>query len=119
MVVALTPWNFPLAMITRKVGPALAAGRPVIIKPPSETPLTGLALAYLADKAGFPKGVYNTITTSNSSETGKEFCENRKVRKLSFTGSTQVGKILMSQCSSTLKKLSLELAAVLKPADIF
>jgi succinate-semialdehyde dehydrogenase/glutarate-semialdehyde dehydrogenase len=109
VVAALTPWNFPLAMITRKVGPALAAGSPVIIKPPSETPLTGLALAYLAEKAGFPPGVYNTVTTTDNSEVGKELCENRKVRKLSFTGSTQVGKILMNQCSSTLKKLSLEL----------
>lgn len=109
VVAALTPWNFPLAMITRKVGPALAAGCPVIVKPPSETPLTGLALAYLAEKAGFAPGVYNTITTNNSSEVGKELCENRKVRKLSFTGSTQVGKTLMSQCASTLKKLSLEL----------
>jgi succinate-semialdehyde dehydrogenase/glutarate-semialdehyde dehydrogenase len=109
VVAALTPWNFPLAMITRKVGPALAAGSPVVVKPPSETPLTGLALAYLAEKAGFPPGVYNTVTTTESSEVGKELCENRKVRKLSFTGSTQVGKILMNQCSSTLKKLSLEL----------
>ena len=109
VVAALTPWNFPLAMITRKVSPALAAGSPVIVKPPSETPLTGLALSLLAGKAGFPPGVYNTITTSNSSEVGKELCENRKVRKLSFTGSTPVGKILMNQCSSTLKKLSLEL----------
>jgi succinate-semialdehyde dehydrogenase/glutarate-semialdehyde dehydrogenase len=109
VVAALTPWNFPLAMITRKVGPALAAGSPVIVKPPSETPLTGLALAYLAEQAGFPAGVYNTVTTTDSSEVGKELCENRKVRKLSFTGSTQVGKILMSQCASTLKKLSLEL----------
>lgn len=109
VVAALTPWNFPLAMITRKVGPALAAGSPVIVKPPSETPLTGLAIAYLADKAGFPPGVYNTVTTADSSSIGKEFCENRKVRKLSFTGSTPVGKILMKQCSSTLKKLSLEL----------
>lgn len=109
VVAALTPWNFPLAMITRKVGPALAAGSPVIVKPPSETPLTGLAIAYLAEKAGFPPGVYNTITTANSSAIGKELCENSKVRKLSFTGSTPVGKILMSQCASTLKKLSLEL----------
>lgn len=106
---AITPWNFPLAMITRKVGPALAAGCTVIVKPPSETPLTGLALASLAEEAGFPEGVYNTITSSNSSEIGKEFCENKKVRKLSFTGSTEVGKILMSQGSSTLKKLSFEL----------
>ncbi|HET7897398.1 MAG TPA: NAD-dependent succinate-semialdehyde dehydrogenase [Flavisolibacter sp.] len=106
---AVTPWNFPLAMITRKVAPALAAGSPVVVKPPSETPLTGLALAYLADKAGFPPGVYNTVTSSNSSEVGKELCENPLVRKLSFTGSTAVGKILMAQCASTLKKLSLEL----------
>jgi succinate-semialdehyde dehydrogenase / glutarate-semialdehyde dehydrogenase len=109
VVAALTPWNFPLAMITRKVGPALAAGSPVIVKPPSETPLTGLAIAYLAEKAGFPPGVYNTVTTIDSSAIGKEFCENSKVRKLSFTGSTPVGKILMKQCASTLKKLSLEL----------
>jgi succinate-semialdehyde dehydrogenase/glutarate-semialdehyde dehydrogenase len=109
VVAAITPWNFPLAMITRKVGPALAAGSPVIVKPPSETPLTGLAISYLAEKAGFPPGVYNTITTTDSNEVGKELCENRKIRKLSFTGSTAVGKILMNQCSSTLKKLSLEL----------
>jgi succinate-semialdehyde dehydrogenase / glutarate-semialdehyde dehydrogenase len=106
---AITPWNFPLAMITRKVGPALAAGCPVVIKPPSETPLTALALAALAEKAGFPPGVYNTVTSSQSSEVGKELCENSKVRKLSFTGSTPVGKTLMAQCAPTLKKLSLEL----------
>lgn len=106
---AITPWNFPLAMITRKVAPALAAGSPVVIKPPVETPLTALALSELAERAGFPPGVYNTVTTSNSSEVGKELCENPKVRKLSFTGSTPVGKILMSQCAPTLKKLSLEL----------
>ncbi|RYZ53397.1 MAG: aldehyde dehydrogenase family protein, partial [Chitinophagaceae bacterium] len=106
---AITPWNFPLAMITRKVGPALAAGCPVVIKPPSETPLTALALAALAEKAGFPPGVYNTVTSSQSSEIGKELCENPKVRKLSFTGSTPVGKTLMAQCAPTLKKLSLEL----------
>lgn len=109
VVAAITPWNFPLAMITRKVGPALAAGSPVIVKPPSETPLTGLALSYLAEKAGFPPGVYNTVTTTESSDVGKELCENKKVRKLSFTGSTTIGKILMNQCASTLKKLSLEL----------
>ena len=106
---AITPWNFPLAMITRKVAPALAAGSPVVVKPPSETPLTGLAISYLAEKAGFPPGVYNTVTSSDSSEVGKELCENPKVRKLSFTGSTPVGKILMAQCAPTLKKLSLEL----------
>jgi succinate-semialdehyde dehydrogenase/glutarate-semialdehyde dehydrogenase len=109
VVAAITPWNFPLAMITRKVGPALAAGSPVVIKPPAETPLTGLALAYLAEQAGFPPGVYNTITSCQSDEVGKELCENKKVRKLSFTGSTSVGKILMAQCAPTLKKLSLEL----------
>ncbi|WP_373520452.1 NAD-dependent succinate-semialdehyde dehydrogenase [Aquiflexum sp.] len=106
---AITPWNFPLAMITRKVGPALAAGSTVIVKPPSETPLTALAISYLAEKAGFPPGVYNTITSTENSEIGKELCENKKVRKLSFTGSTAVGKILMSQCAPSLKKLSLEL----------
>jgi succinate-semialdehyde dehydrogenase/glutarate-semialdehyde dehydrogenase len=123
VVAALTPWNFPLAMITRKVGPALAAGSPVIVKMPAEAPLTGLALAYLAEKAGFPPGVYNAVTTDDSSEIGKELCENKKVRKLTFTGSTQVGKILMRQCASTLKKLSLELGGnapfiVFEDADI-
>jgi succinate-semialdehyde dehydrogenase/glutarate-semialdehyde dehydrogenase len=106
---AITPWNFPLAMITRKVGPALAAGCPVVVKPPAETPLTALALSHLAEKAGFPPGVYNTVPTTASSEVGKELCENPKVRKLSFTGSTPVGKTLMHQCAPTLKKLSLEL----------
>jgi succinate-semialdehyde dehydrogenase / glutarate-semialdehyde dehydrogenase len=120
---AITPWNFPLAMITRKVAPALAAGSPVIIKPPSETPLTALALSYLAEKAGFPHGVINIVTSTDSSGIGKEFCENSKVRKLSFTGSTAVGKILMSQSASTLKKLSLELGGnapfiVFEDADI-
>ncbi|WP_187261406.1 NAD-dependent succinate-semialdehyde dehydrogenase [Pontibacter beigongshangensis] len=120
---AITPWNFPLAMITRKVGPALAAGSTVVVKPPSETPLTALAIAYLAEKAGFPPGVYNTITSSNSSDIGKELCENTKVRKLSFTGSTPVGKILMEQSAPTLKKLSLELGGnapfiVFEDADI-
>jgi succinate-semialdehyde dehydrogenase/glutarate-semialdehyde dehydrogenase len=109
VVAAITSWNFPLAMITRKVAPALAAGSPVIVKAPSETPLTALAISELAEKAGFPRGVYNTVTSRNSSEVGKEFCENKKVRKLSFTGSTQVGKTLMAQSASTLKKLSLEL----------
>jgi succinate-semialdehyde dehydrogenase/glutarate-semialdehyde dehydrogenase len=123
VVAAITPWNFPLAMITRKVGPALAAGSPVIIKPPSETPLTGLAISHLAEKAGFPKGVYNTVTSSNSKEIGKELCGNPMVRKLSFTGSTAVGKILMGQCAPTLKKLSLELGGnapfiVFNDADI-
>ncbi|MBD2699817.1 NAD-dependent succinate-semialdehyde dehydrogenase [Spirosoma sp. BT702] len=105
----ITPWNFPLAMITRKVGPALAAGCPVIVKPPTETPLTALAISELAEKAGFPPGVYNTITTSQNIEVGLELCENSKIRKLSFTGSTATGKLLMKQCASNLKKISLEL----------
>ncbi|MEO5998155.1 MAG: NAD-dependent succinate-semialdehyde dehydrogenase [Chitinophagaceae bacterium] len=109
VVAAITPWNFPLAMITRKVAPALAAGSPVIVKPPTEAPLTGLAISYLAEKAGFPPGVYNTVTTTDNSAIGLEFCENKNVRKLSFTGSTAVGKKLMSQVAPTLKKLSLEL----------
>jgi succinate-semialdehyde dehydrogenase / glutarate-semialdehyde dehydrogenase len=106
---AITPWNFPLAMITRKVAPALAAGCPVVIKPPAETPLTALALNELAHEAGFPRGVYNTVTTTRASEVGKQLCESPLVRKLSFTGSTPVGKTLMAQCASTLTKLSLEL----------
>jgi succinate-semialdehyde dehydrogenase / glutarate-semialdehyde dehydrogenase len=106
---AITPWNFPLAMITRKVAPALAAGCPVVIKPPEATPLTALALAVLAERAGFAPGVYNTVTSTDASGIGKELCENRKVRKLSFTGSTEVGRLLMAQCAPTLKKLSLEL----------
>ena len=109
VVATITPWNFPAAMITRKVGPALAAGCPVIVKPPSETPLTALAVSELAEKAGFPPGVYNTITTSKNAEVGLELCENSKIRKLSFTGSTATGKLLMKQCASNLKKISLEL----------
>lgn len=109
VVAAITPWNFPLAMITRKAGPALAAGSPVIVKPPSETPLTALAMTYLAEKAGFPPGVFNTVTTSKNAEIGLELCENSKVRKLSFTGSTATGKLLMRQCAANLTKVSLEL----------
>ncbi|WP_132053213.1 NAD-dependent succinate-semialdehyde dehydrogenase [Pseudocnuella soli] len=109
VVAAITPWNFPLAMITRKVGPALAAGCTVVVKPPAETPLTALALAQLAEQAGFPPGVYNTVTSRQSSDVGKELCTNSKVRKLSFTGSTEVGRILMAQCANDLKRLSLEL----------
>jgi succinate-semialdehyde dehydrogenase / glutarate-semialdehyde dehydrogenase len=120
---AITPWNFPLAMITRKVAPALAAGCPVVIKPPAETPLTALALAALAEAAGFPAGVYNTLTTTRSADVGQELCANPKVRKLSFTGSTAVGRRLMAQCAPTLKKLSLELGGnapflVFEDADV-
>ncbi len=108
---AITPWNFPLAMITRKVAPALAAGCTVIIKPAELTPLTALAAAELAVRAGIPAGVLNVLTadSNNSIAIGKEFCESDVVRHLSFTGSTEVGRILMRQCAPTVKKLSLEL----------
>lgn len=109
VVGAITPWNFPLAMITRKIAPALAVGCTVVIRPSEETPLTALAINYLAHEAGFPKGVINTVVGTNASEMGKELCENSKVDKISFTGSTTVGKILMQQCSDSLKKMSLEL----------
>ena len=106
---AITPWNFPLAMITRKVAPALAAGCPVVIKPAELTPLTALAAAELAMRAGIPAGVLNVLTSSHSSAIGKVLCESPVVRHLSFTGSTEVGRILMAQCAPTVKKLSLEL----------
>lgn len=108
VVALITPWNFPLAMIARKAGPALAAGCTVVIKPASQTPFSALALAELAERAGVPKGVLNVIT-GKASEIGAELASNPTVRKLSFTGSTEVGKVLMAQCSSTVKKLSLEL----------
>lgn len=108
---AITPWNFPLAMITRKVAPALAAGCPVIIKPAELTPLTALAAAELAIRAGIPAGVLNLITadSANSIAVGKVFCASEVVRHISFTGSTEVGRILMAQSAPTVKKLSLEL----------
>ena len=109
MVAAVTPWNFPNAMITRKAGPAMAAGCPIVIKPASETPLSALALAVLAEQAGVPAGVFNIITTTNSRGVGKELTESPLVRKFSFTGSTEVGKILIRQCASTVKKVSMEL----------
>ncbi|RWD27517.1 MAG: NAD-dependent succinate-semialdehyde dehydrogenase [Mesorhizobium sp.] len=105
---AITPWNFPIAMVTRKVAPALAAGCTVVVKPAEETPLSALALAYLAEQAGFPPGVLNVIT-GEPAEIGGEFSASTIVRKLSFTGSTEVGKLLMGQCANTIKKLSLEL----------
>ena len=108
VVAAITPWNFPNAMITRKVGPALAAGCTVIIKPASETPLSALALVALAEHAGIPKGVVNVVTGS-SREIGAVLTTHPVVKKVSFTGSTQVGKLLMEQCSSTMKKVSMEL----------
>ena len=108
---AITPWNFPLAMITRKVAPALAAGCPVVIKPAELTPLTALAAAELAIRAGMPAGVLNVLTadSANSIAIGKVLCESSVVRHLSFTGSTEVGRLLMAQCAPTVKKLSLEL----------
>lgn len=109
VVGAITPWNFPISMITRKIAPALTVGCPVVVRPSLLTPFTALALAHLADKAGFPKGVVNVVVGEDASAMGKEFCENPKVAKISFTGSTRVGKILMKQCSEGLKKLSLEL----------
>jgi succinate-semialdehyde dehydrogenase / glutarate-semialdehyde dehydrogenase len=108
---AITPWNFPIAMITRKVAPALAAGCTVVIKPAEATPLSALALAELAQRAGMPAGVLNVVTAdgTGSIEVGKVLCESPIVRHLSFTGSTEVGRILMRQCAPTVKKLSLEL----------
>lgn len=108
VVAAITPWNFPNAMITRKCAPALAAGCPVVIKPASETPYSALALAELADRAGFPAGTVNVVTGS-SSQIGGELTGNPIVRKLSFTGSTEIGKLLMRQCADTMKKVSMEL----------
>ncbi len=108
---AITPWNFPLAMITRKVAPALAAGCPVVIKPAELTPLTALAVAELALRAGIPAGVLNMLTadSANSIAAGKVFCSSDTVRHISFTGSTEVGRILMAQSAPSVKKLSLEL----------
>jgi succinate-semialdehyde dehydrogenase/glutarate-semialdehyde dehydrogenase len=108
VVGSITPWNFPIAMITRKVGPALAAGCTVVAKPASQTPFSALALAVLAERAGVPKGVLN-IVTGSAAEIGGELTANPTVRKISFTGSTEVGKILMAQCAGTVKKISLEL----------
>jgi succinate-semialdehyde dehydrogenase/glutarate-semialdehyde dehydrogenase len=108
VVASITPWNFPAAMITRKCAPALAVGCPVVIRPASQTPFSALALAELAQRAGIPKGVLNVITGPASVQ-GKELTANPAVRKLSFTGSTEVGKTLMEQCAGTVKKVSLEL----------
>jgi succinate-semialdehyde dehydrogenase/glutarate-semialdehyde dehydrogenase len=106
---AITPWNFPIAMITRKVGPALAAGCTIVVKPAEETPLCALAISKLAQDAGLPAGVLNVVTTTDAPAVGKVFCDDECVRKLSFTGSTEVGKILYRQCAGTVKKLTLEL----------
>src|SRR5580765_4839419 len=108
VVAAITPWNFPAAMITRKAGPALAAGCTFIVKPAGQTPLSALAMAELAARAGVPPGVFNVIT-GGSRDIGGELTSNPIVRKLSFTGSTEVGRVLMARCAPTLKKLSMEL----------
>ncbi len=122
VVAAITPWNFPAAMITRKAGPAIAAGCPIVIKPAPQTPYSALAMAELAHRAGIPPGVFNVVT-GDAVAIGGEFTSNPKVRKLSFTGSTPVGKLLMKQCSGTLKKVALELGGnapflVLDDADL-
>ncbi|KGY09192.1 NAD-dependent succinate-semialdehyde dehydrogenase [Vibrio sinaloensis] len=109
VVSAITPWNFPVAMITRKVGPALAAGCTVVVKPGEDTPLCALAMASLAEQAGIPKGVINVVTTSRPAEVGEVLCCHPLVRKVSFTGSTPVGKLILRQAADTVKKVSLEL----------
>lgn len=123
VVAAITPWNFPNAMITRKAAPALAAGCTVVIKPAEDTPLSALALADLATQAGFPPGIFNIITTSQAAKVGTEVTSNPLVKKVSFTGSTRVGKLLMRQCADTVKKVSMELGGdapfiVFKDADL-
>lgn len=123
VVAAITPWNFPLAMVTRKIAPAIAAGCTVVHRPASQTPLTALALAVLAEKAGWPAGVLNVVTGTDSSGIGYELSTNPLIRKLSFTGSTAVGKTLMKQAADNVKKVSLELGGnapfiVFEDADI-
>jgi len=122
VVTAITPWNFPAAMITRKAAPALAAGCPIVVKPAPQTPFSALAMAELSVRAGIPAGVFNVIT-GDAIAIGGEFTGNDKVRKLSFTGSTAVGKLLMAQCAGTMKKVALELGGnapflVLEDADL-
>ncbi|MGE6608040.1 NADP-dependent succinate-semialdehyde dehydrogenase [Halomonas sp. NPDC076908] len=108
VVAAITPWNFPVAMITRKAGPALAAGCTMVLKPASETPLSALALAELGERAGIPAGVFNVVT-GRASAIGSELTQHASVRKLSFTGSTEIGRQLMEECAGTIKKVSMEL----------
>jgi succinate-semialdehyde dehydrogenase/glutarate-semialdehyde dehydrogenase len=106
---SITPWNFPNAMIARKVGPALAVGCAMVAKPAGETPLSALAMAVLAERAGVPKGVFSVVTSKSSSKIGKLFCEHPKIRKLTFTGSTEVGRILLAQGAQQVLKMSMEL----------
>ena len=122
MVACITPWNFPIAMLTRKIAPAIAAGCAVVCKPANATPLSALALTELADRAGFPKGLIN-IVTGRTAEIGAEITANPIVRKLTFTGSTPVGKQLMAECAGTVKRTSMELGGnapfiVFEDADI-
>lgn len=109
VVGSITPWNFPNAMIARKVGPALAAGCGFVARPAAETPLSALAMAVLAERAGVPPGLFSVVTSTRSSDIGKEFCENPIVRKLTFTGSTEVGRILLRQAADQVMKCSMEL----------
>jgi succinate-semialdehyde dehydrogenase/glutarate-semialdehyde dehydrogenase len=109
VVAAITPWNFPIAMITRKVAPALAAGCTIVLKPATETPLCALALAELAERAGIPAGVFSVVAGNNARAIGGEMTSSKIIRKLTFTGSTEIGKILMEQCAGTVKKTSMEL----------
>ncbi|WP_417257398.1 NAD-dependent succinate-semialdehyde dehydrogenase [Celeribacter sp.] len=109
VVASITPWNFPNAMIARKVAPALAVGCAVVAKPAAETPLSALAMAALAAQAGLPEGLFSVITSTTSAQIGQEFCDNEKVRKLTFTGSTEVGRILMRQSADQVMKTSMEL----------
>lgn len=123
VVAAITPWNFPLAMISRKIAPALVAGCTMVLKPASQTPFTALALAKLCEMAGVPKGVFSVITSKKSADIGKEMATNELIRKITFTGSTEVGRTLMEQASSTIKRVSLELGGnapfiVFNDADI-
>lgn len=118
VVAAITPWNFPAAMVTRKLAPAFAAGCAVVLKPSELTPLTALALAYLADQAGIPKGVLNVVTSTDAAAVGQALTGHPQIAKVTFTGSTAVGKLLMRQCADTVKRLSLELGGN-APAIVF
>ncbi len=120
---AITPWNFPNAMVTRKCAPALATGCPIILKPAEDTPLSALALTVLLEEAGLPKGLLNVVTARKGDKVGYELCTNPLIRKLSFTGSTRVGKILLNQTTDSLKKVTLELGGnapfiVFEDADV-